>query len=82
MKAECTWGFGPDVVLSLDGSELVLSELPYDKTRWIYGVVSKGSLDLTATQAEELAEQLLLAAKRVRELESMCEEHDGNNQTA
>jgi hypothetical protein len=70
MKAECTWGEGPDVVLSLEDTPLVLGEHPdFDRNRFLYGVITKGEIDLTADQAHKLGIQLIDACKRIKELE-------------
>lgn len=75
MKVTCTWGDGPDVLLSLDGHLMVLHEEPHDKEAWTHGAVSDGSLDLTVEEAEELAHELIIAARGARELSLSYEEH-------
>lgn len=70
MRATCTWGFGPDVILSLEGTPLVIGEAPdFDRNRFLHGVITKGDIDLTADQAHELGTQLIDACKRIKELE-------------
>lgn len=70
MKVECTWGQGPDVIVSLEGSPLVLRESPDSgKNRFLYGVVTKGDIDLTVDQARKLGLELLDACKRIKVLE-------------
>ncbi len=80
MKATCTWGDGPDVLVDLDGTGLVLYEDPKDhpppKGRYKYGHVNQGSLDLTATEAENLGIELITAAKQARDMDRVCHEHD------
>jgi len=75
MKAECTWGEGPDVLVSLDGTTIVLHEKPVSDV-WEHGVVTQGSLDLTAGEAEAFASELLGAAREVRNLEFYAKQHD------
>jgi len=74
MKAECTWGEGPDIILSLNNTAMVLYENPCDLDKWKHGVVKQGSLDLTAFEAHKLAMELLAAVNKVNELEQMCNE--------
>lgn len=76
MKAECAWGEGPDVILSLDNTGMVLHEDPCDLDKWKHGVVKQGSLDLTAAEAYKLAMELLAAVNKVNELEQICKDHD------
>jgi len=75
MKVTCTWGDGPDVMLSLDGSIMVIHNDPLDKDAWAHGTVSDGSLDLTADEAEELAYGLIASAKAARELKKSYAEY-------
>ena len=64
MKAECTWGDGPDVILSLNGTGMILFENPIiEGSGFKYGTVNAGSLDLTAQEAIILGHQLLNAAR-------------------
>jgi len=75
MKATCTWGDGPDVMLSLGGHTMVLHEDPRDKDAWVHGTISDGSADLTADEARELASQLLMAADQADHLEDSFGEY-------
>lgn len=68
MKAECTWGDGPDVVLSLEGTPLTLLEVPTN-THCSMGMVRRGCCDLTIVEARDLASQLLCAAAQAERLE-------------
>lgn len=70
MKAICAWGFGADVLVEIDGTTVVLYEEPANKDRYRHGSVTRGSLDLTADEAEDLANQLQLAAKAARDLDN------------
>lgn len=68
MKVECTWGPGPDVVLSLEGTSLVLGENPNSLQRWSHGIIREGEIDLTANQAFELGNALIDAAEKAKKL--------------
>lgn len=71
--ATCTWGEGPDVLLSFNGDRFILYEDPkHDKAPrgdYRHGHVTNGSMDLTAEEAEELGMQLIHAAREARELQ-------------
>ena len=75
MKAVCTWGEGPDVMLCLEGTPLILGEHP-DLSHFSYGVVTKGDLDLTADQAQELGLQLIKLAQQAKDLYEGIKEQD------
>ncbi len=69
MKATCTWGDGPDVLISLTKNDIfVLLEDP-DKTKYTQGCVNKGSIGITADEAIELAMQLLASAREAKRLD-------------
>lgn len=68
MKVTCTWGEGPDIILNLDGTQLILHETPVDYHRWTHGIVSEGSLDLTADEAIELGYRLINTGILAKEL--------------
>jgi len=69
LKAVCTWGDGPDVILCLDGTPLVLLENPdLNNGQSVHGVVTKGDVDLTADQAYKLGFQLINAAQQAKKL--------------
>lgn len=68
MKAVCAWGEGPDVLLVLEGTPVMLYENPVDLDRAVHGYVRQGSIELTADEAEQLADELLLRVKQAREL--------------
>jgi hypothetical protein len=58
--AECTWGSGPDIVMSSknkDGNATI-------------------SADLTVAEAEDLVNDLLASIAMCRQLEALCEAHD------
>jgi hypothetical protein len=70
MIVHMAWGFGPDVILSLEGTILVLGESPdLFKNRFVYGAVTKGGIDLTADQAHELGVALIKAASQAKGLD-------------
>lgn len=73
MKAECTWGDGPDVLLVLDGTPVVLYENPDNFKHWTHGTVCNGSADFTAAEARALAEQLLQAAQQAEDMDKQLE---------
>jgi hypothetical protein len=74
-KAVCTWGEAKDVVISLENDAFILFEDP-DKSHFVHGTVTKGQMDLSAAEAEQLAGELLIAAREARRLEAMCQQHD------
>jgi hypothetical protein len=82
-RAVCTWGDGPDVVLDLKDDMFVLYEKPElgeliapFKGTYLHGYVTKGSMDLTADEALQLAAELTSAAQNAKEMDRMCQEHD------
>jgi len=68
MKAECTWGEGPDVLVNLDGSTLMLYEKPTGLDRAIHGFVSEGSVELTTSEAFDLLTSLIVAIRKASEM--------------
>jgi len=76
-RAACTWGDGPDVILDIKDDIFVLYEPPiHVKSSSMYGHVTKGSMDLTADEALQLAADLEAAANNAKELDRVCQEHD------
>lgn len=76
-RADCTWGDGPDVLLDLKDDVFILYEKPiHVKSSSVYGHVTKGSMDLTADEALQLAGELEAAAHNAKEMDRMCEEHE------
>lgn len=71
MKAQCTWGDGPDIVLSLEGTSLVLLENPSKFNHFKRGVVSAGSADLTVSEAKQLCYELACAIQECEQLDKM-----------
>ena len=78
-KVECTWGDGPDVLLSIENDIFVLYEDPKHQAPprgdYQHGYVTKGSMDLTAAEALTLAAHLEAAANQALELERVCDEY-------
>ena len=72
MKAECTWGDGPDVLVMLNGTHIMLYEYPKNYERFKHGEVSQGSLDLTSDEALLLAGELISAANSAKELDYLA----------
>lgn len=77
VKASCTWGDGPDVTVSLDGTNFILYEDPINTDRWLHGTVEYGSFDLTAEEARRLANQLIQAAVDAECLDMEVRNYDG-----
>ena len=75
IRATCTWGDGPDLILVLEGKPMMLFEAPYDRDKSMHGFVSSGSLDLTAEEALELAAELTAAASEAENSSQNYEEH-------
>jgi hypothetical protein len=67
--AHCTWGEGPDVLIVLDGTPLMLHEEAHSFALGKNGFVNQGSMDLTRQQAVELARELLMAAETGKNLD-------------
>ncbi len=76
-KATCTWGEGPDVILSLKDDFFILYEDPRHNNPpqgdYIHGYVTCGSMNLTSDEALDLASQLSIAANYAKELEKSLE---------
>jgi len=75
IKATCTWGDGPDVILTLNDKPFILYEDATDHRHYIHGVVKKGSTDLTADEALDLAYQLTMAAHSAKQLDRQLGEY-------
>ncbi len=70
MKAECTWGDGPDVLVILEGTKVMLYEDPIDMDRSVHGYTTQGSFCLTVKEALTLAGSLYVAAGQAMELDN------------
>jgi hypothetical protein len=74
IKAACTWGDGPDVMLCSDGFPTFnLSEIRMAHS--IYGVIDKWSVCLTIDEARSLASSLLGAASQAEVNQLSAEEY-------
>ena len=76
MKAESTWGDGPDVLVSLNGTPIILHHVPKDLNRFKHGAITEGSLDMTAEEALLLASELTTAALYAQEMDEIAAAHD------
>lgn len=79
MKAVCTWGDGPDVLVDLNNTTVALYEAPWSdpppRGRWAHGCISEGSFDLTAEEAKALAAELINAAEQADHLTKSYKDH-------
>lgn len=73
INVSCTWGDGPDVMVSFENHPFILYEDPKNdappKGKWKHGYVTMGSFDMSADEAETLAYLLRDAARKARALE-------------
>lgn len=80
INATCTWGDGPDVLVSFEGHPFILYEDakndPPPRGQWVHGYVSIGSFDLTAEEAMKLSDQLKAAAQNAMELDRSIREYE------
>jgi len=74
--ATCTWGDGPDVMVTLKDKPYILYEDPSDHDHFMHGVVWEGSFDLTAKEALDLASRLQQAAFAAMELDRTAIEYE------
>ncbi len=85
IKASCTWGDGPDVLVSFENHPFILHEGPKNdpppRGQWFHGYVSVGSFDLTADQAIKLSYQLKAAARTARKLDQSIREHENGSRS-
>lgn len=79
MKATCTWGDGPDVLVDLNGTGVILYEDPKHhkppRGDFKHGYITEGSFDLTAEEAEILSNELKTAAAAARSLDKSYREY-------
>jgi hypothetical protein len=78
MDAICTWGEGPDVMINLNGTILVLYEEPNMKG-FKYGTIKQGSIDLRLDEAKEFRNILDKAIKEVERMQRELEEYVKND---
>ena len=73
IRATCTWGDGPDVLIRLEDDSFVLYEKPRHRKApqgdYVYGYVTCGSMELTADEALDLSIQLLEATRQAKQLD-------------
>lgn len=79
-EATCTWGDGPDVLVSNKNGGYILFDDPKQyPPNFVHGMSLNGQFDLTIKQAIKLARELLRAANTAQQLEdsytSYCENH-------
>jgi len=74
IKVECTWGEGPDVLVSIKNHPMILASDVINKDRFTHGVVKDAWLDLTQEQARNLANELLIASEYAKALEDSAKE--------
>jgi len=67
MKATNTWGDGPDIILSLEGSKMILLEPP-EMGEFTEGTISKGNTDMTCAEAKTLAYELLSIVDHIEQM--------------
>ena len=89
IKAQCTWGDGPDVLVTLKESPLWLMADPVNKTgdaKLVHGFISTthgfcmdAQLDLTKEQARSLGISLLESVDEVNRLESELDKINGKD---
>jgi len=72
MRATCTWGEGPDVLVVIEGTPVILYENPKHHKPphgdWKHGFVTEGSFDLTINEAETFVEELITAIEEAKSL--------------
>ena len=71
IKIECTWGEGPDILLSSEKSP-ILSLVPGENLQ----IITNWQLDLTKNQAIALKLELENAIRQVEDLDAVCTAHD------
>ena len=80
INATCTWGEGPDVLVTFERHPFILYEDAKNDSpprgQWKHGYVSIGSFDLTADEAIMLADQLKKAAEAAMELDRSIKEYE------
>lgn len=68
IKVICTWP-ADDVTISLNGHPMILLEEPHSFNKFSQGMITRGMLGLTVTQAEVLKAKLESAIQIAKELE-------------
>ena len=77
IRAICTWGDGPDILLILEPDKdlLMLYHDPIAKDIGIHGFCKDGSIPLSIQQAQDLARSLLDAVNKTIQLETSYEQY-------
>lgn len=76
MKAQCTVGEGPDVIISMEGTPFILLEPPStDKCHSEFGACRKGDIDLNLKEAEEFLDSLQAAVLTAKEFYESYDEY-------
>lgn len=78
LKVECTWGDGPDVLISIKNHPMILASDVIDKEKFAHGIVKDAWIDLTQEQARKLAHDLLRASNVAQELEDSAKAYFNN----
>ena len=73
MNAISTWP-ADDLILTLEGTRLVLYEDP-DKSAYVHGCVTMGSIAMTCDEAEELINKLRLAINETKRIDQQYIDH-------
>ncbi|HUW48639.1 MAG TPA: hypothetical protein VMW36_07845 [Patescibacteria group bacterium] len=73
IEATCTWGDGPDILLSSKDWKIVNHSPTEDLDKWTHGTQKHWSTDLTRDEAVSLIFHLQSAVERVDELEHFAE---------
>jgi hypothetical protein len=81
IKASCSWGDGPDVLVTLSKEKDGISKpfLLYENPiygKWMHGHVEEGSFDLTAKEAIKLATELIAAVGSCKDLEDQLKMYE------
>ena len=83
INASCTWGDGPDVLVTFENHPFILYEDAKNDSpprgQWKHGYVSIGSFDLTADQAIKLSYELRAAARSARHLDKSIKEYESQH---
>lgn len=78
IKANCTWAEGPDIMIILNNTRIVLYEDIKLTNNWKHGVCDNGSIDLTVEEAKELVISLQQSIKEVEKLEKSYSDYINN----
>ena len=83
IKVSCTWGEGPDVLVTFESHPFILYEDAKNDSpprgQWKHGYVSMGSFDMTADEAEKLSYELRTAARTARKLDRSIRQYEAHH---